>query len=141
MINVRGGEAGSMMRTLKAGSLYFIVVFGSGFVLGPIRIFWLVPRVGERSAELLEAPIMLIIIVIAAHWITRRYELAPQLWNRLGVGLVALALILVAEFSLVLWLRGLTLSQYFATRDPVSGTVYYVMLFVFALMPMLLARK
>jgi hypothetical protein len=48
---------------------------------------------------------------------------------------------LVAEFALVLRLRGLSISEYLATRDLVSGTVYYVMLVVFALMPLLLARR
>lgn len=28
------------MQTLKAGVLYFVLVFGVGFVLGPIRILW-----------------------------------------------------------------------------------------------------
>jgi hypothetical protein len=31
------------MQTLKAGMLYFAIVFGTGFVLGPIRILWAVP--------------------------------------------------------------------------------------------------
>jgi type IV secretory pathway TrbD component len=59
---------------------------------------------------------------------------------RLGTGGVALVLMLVAEFELVLWLRGLSIREYLATRDPVSGTVYYVMLALFAIMPLLLDR-
>lgn len=39
------------------------------------------------------------------------------------------------------WLRGLSVKEYLATRDPVSGTVYYVMLGVFAIMPLLVARE
>ncbi len=54
------------MRTLKAGVLSFAIVFGAGFVLGPIRIVWVVPRLGARIAELLEAPIMLVITIVAA---------------------------------------------------------------------------
>jgi type IV secretory pathway TrbD component len=57
------------------------------------------------------------------------------------MGCAALGLLLVAEFTLVLWLRGLSISEYLATRDPVSGTVYYVMLGVFAIMPLLVARR
>ena len=33
---------------LKVALLDFGLVFGVGFVLGPIRILWLVPRVGVR---------------------------------------------------------------------------------------------
>ena len=43
------------MRILQAGVLYFALVFGVGFVLGPIRLFWIVPRVGTRVAELMES--------------------------------------------------------------------------------------
>ena len=129
------------MRLLKAGALYFVLVFGAGFVLGPIRILWVVPRVGERTAELMEAPIMLSVIVLAARWIARRVAAPPTAPKLLGVGFVALGLLLAVEFTVVLWLRGLTIGEYFARRDPVAGTVYIVMLGVFAMMPLLVARK
>jgi hypothetical protein len=129
------------MRTLKAGLLYFVIVFGAGFILGPMRILLLVPRLGERTAELIEAPIMLIVITLAARWITRRLEVDRAVASRLGMGCFGLGLMLVAEFALVLWLRGLTPTEYFATRDPVSGTVYYLLLLVFALMPLLVAKR
>ena len=128
------------MPILKAGSLYFALVFGAGFLLGPIRIFWLVPHVGERTAELMEAPIMLAVIVFAARWIVRRFSLPPAPLQRLGVGLLALVLLLMMEFSLVLALRGLTIREYLATRDPVADAVYRVSLGFFALMPLILSR-
>jgi hypothetical protein len=53
----------------------------------------------------------------------------------------ALGLLFTAEFTLVLGVRGITASEYFATLDPVSGTVYHVLLGVFAVMPLLVARK
>jgi len=129
------------MRIMKAGVLYFALVFGAGFVLGPIRILWVVPRFGTRIAELMEAPIMFVVIIVAARWIVRRLAVPCTLSIRLGMGCVALGLLLVAEFTLVLWLRGLSISNYLANRDPVSGTVYYVMLGVFAIMPLLVSRS
>jgi hypothetical protein len=129
------------MRLLKAGALYFALVFGAGFVLGPIRILWVVPRVGERTAELMEAPIMLGVIVLAARWIARRVAVPPTPSRLLGVGVVALGLLIVVEFTVVLWLRGLTIGEYFAKRDPVAGTAYIMMLGVFAVMPLLVARR
>ena len=54
------------MPTLKAALLYFLTVFGAGFLLGPIRIFLLVPKIGVRAAELIEMPIMLTAIYFAA---------------------------------------------------------------------------
>jgi hypothetical protein len=129
------------MPVLKCGALYFAIVFGAGFVLGPVRLFWLVPRVGERMAELMEMPIMLVVVILAARWIARRPSLPATRPARLGVGLVALALLLGAEFGVVLGLRGMTITEYFASRDPVSGTVYAAMLVAFAAMPLLLAPR
>ena len=129
------------MRVLKAGIIYFAIVFGAGFVLGPIRILWVVPRFGTRIAELMETPVMLVVINMAARWIVRRLSVPSTPSRRLGMGCIALGLLLVAEFTLVLWLRGLSISEYLASRDPVSGTVYYVMLVVLAIMPLLVARR
>jgi hypothetical protein len=128
------------MPILKAGGLYFVLVFGAGFVLGTIRTLWIVPRLGTRMAELMETPIMFVVTVLAARWIVLRLAVPSMRSSRLGMGCIALGLLLVAEFGLVLWLRGLSIREYLATRDPVSGTVYYVMLGVFAIMPLLVAR-
>ena len=129
------------MRILKAAALYFAVVFAAGFVLGPIRIAFLVPRLGTRYAELLEMPVMLIIIVFSARWVVRKCAV-PSAWlNRIGVGVLALVLMLSAEFGLVLRLRGLSPREYLATRDPVSGTAYYFSLAVFAVMPRVVGRR
>lgn len=129
------------MRALKAGGLYFALAFGAGFVLGFPRVLWLVPMVGTRAAELVEAPIMLVVIVLAARWVCRRLAVPPTVPARLAVGGVALALLLAAEFSVVLWLRGLTLAEYVAGRDPVAGTVYVALLAAFALLPLFVARS
>ena len=129
------------MQILKGALLYFALVFGAGFVLGPIRILWVVPRFGTRMAELMETPIMFVVILVAARWTIQRLALQYAVSIRLGMGSIALGLMLVAEFTLVLWLRGLSISEYLASRDLVSGTVYYVMLAVFALMPLLVARR
>ena len=129
------------MQILKAGVFYFVLVFGAGFVLGPIRILWVVPRFGTRMAELLETPIMFVVIIVAARWIVRRLSVPSKLSSRLGMGCIALGFMLVAEFTLVLWLRGISISEYLASQDPVSGTVYYVMLGAFAIMPLLVVRR
>ena len=129
------------MRTTKAGVLYFATVFGAGFALGTIRVLLVVPRVGERAAELMEAPVMVAVSFLAARWIVRPFALPPAPSQRLAVGLIALVLMLAFEFGFVLQLRGLTIAEYFATRDPVSGTVYYLSLALFALFPLLLRRS
>jgi hypothetical protein len=92
-------------------------------------------------AELMEAPIMLVVTIATARWIVRRLSVPPMASRRLAVGCVALGLMLVAEFTLASWLRGLSLRVCIAGRDPVSGTVYYLMLGLFAILPLLVARR
>lgn len=128
------------MHVLKAGAIYFAIVFGTGFILGSIRVVLLVPRVGERIAELIETPVMLVVIVLAARWAARRVT-ARTPRKLLAIGSVALSLLLACEATVVLWLRGLTIREYLATRDPVAGVVYAAMLVVFAIMPLLIAPR
>jgi hypothetical protein len=129
-----------LLRILKAGFVSFAVVFGAGFVLGTIRTLWIVPRTGARTAELMEAPVMLVVSFFAARWIVRRFEL-NTCGRQFRVGIFALALLLLAEFSLVIRLRGLTIRDYVATRDPVAGTAYSLSLGLFACMPLLVRRR
>lgn len=129
------------MKSLKAGAIYFALVFGAGFVLGVVRVIWIVPRLGIRTAELLEAPFMLLIIILAARWVVRNLALQTVPKVRLGAGFVALSFLLFAELTIVLGVRHLTLAQYLAGRDIVAGIVYAVMLLVFAAMPLLVVRS
>ena len=87
---------------------------------------------------LMEAPIMFVVTIVAARWIVRGLDVPSTPSSRLGMGCTALGLMLVTEFTLVLWLRGLSIREYLASQDPVSGKVYYVMLGVFAIMPLLM---
>jgi hypothetical protein len=126
---------------IKAGLCYFALTFGAGFVLGPLRMLVLVPRVGARVAELAELPVMIVVTWLAARWTIRRFHVPSSTRLRLVMGALALALLLAAELSLVQPLRGLTLEQYFATRDPVSGTAYYATLVLLSLMPIIVERE
>lgn len=123
-----------------AGALYFLLVFAAGFLLGVLRTLLIVPRVGARRAELLESPLMLAVSVWVAWWVSTRLQVPATVTARLAMGFVALGLMLMAEFGLMLRLRGLTLKAYIAGRDPVSGAVYYLLLLVFAALPSCIGR-
>jgi len=120
--------------------IYAAVVFTAGVVLGAVRVLWLVPRLGVRVAELTELPLMLAVIFFAARWVSRRFLPGRDHGARLIVGVVALALLLLAELILGVTLGGLTPKAVFLNHDPVSGTAYYLSLCVFALMPWGLGR-
>jgi hypothetical protein len=127
-----------MARILRAGALYFGMVFAVGFALGLVRVLWMVPQFGVRAAELIEAPFMLTATFLAARWTVRRLAPPNTAWTRLQVGVIALMLLLAVEFTLVLWVRGLSFSEYLDSRDPVAGTVYLLLLAAFAVLPTLL---
>lgn len=124
------------MNTLKAGLNYFLIVFGAGFALAFVRIPLLVPRFGIRTAELLEAPVMLLVIVLASRRMRRQHPDVSRL-SRLAAGIVALALLLLAELLVAYALGNRSVSQYLTSRDPISGSVYLVSLLVFAVAPAL----
>ena len=128
-------------RIVGAGLLYFALTFGAGFALGPIRILLLEPRLGVRVAELLELPVLIGVTYLSARWVVGRLAVPPRPGPRLGMGALAAALLLAAEFTFVLNLRGLTLEEYFAARDPVSGSAYYASVLLLALMPLLVNRS
>jgi type IV secretory pathway TrbD component len=129
-----------MSRSLFAGLIYFALVFGVGFALGTLRVLVIIPLVGVRTAELIEFPIMLAVSYMAAKRVIKWLAVPPTMTGRIEMGAFALILLLAAEFGFVLWLRGMSLAEYFETRDPLTGTIYYVSLIIFAAMPVILVK-
>ena len=128
------------MQIIKAGFAYFGLVFGLGFLLGSVRVSLIVPRLGTRKAELLEAPLMLIGILLATQFVLQQFVLPNTNSAFLIVGIIALGLMLFAEFLLIVWLQKQTIAQYIKSRDLVSGSVYVLLLLIFALMPLIMMR-
>lgn len=124
----------------KAALGYFLIVFGAGFALALVRIPVLVPLLGVRWAELAEMPVMLAVIAWAAHRLVRRH---PGLGAAqcLLAGVVALALLLLAELGVACAQGMRSLADIVAARDPVSGSVYLASLLAFALAPALVKAR
>src|SRR3712207_2408238 len=93
---------------VKAGVTYLGLVFGAGLIFGTIRVLFLAPRLGERLAELMEMPLMLVVVILAARWVVQRFKVSDAFAARTAIGLVAFILLVGSEFTIVLWLRGLT---------------------------------
>ena len=72
----------------------------------PRHILWLMPRIGTRTAQLMETPLLLAVIVFVSRCITARFDVPPRVASRIGMGCTALVLLFIAEFTLVLRLRG-----------------------------------
>ena len=134
-------DSNTATKLFMSSAEYFAIVFGAGFVFGTVRVMWLVPMVGVRVAELAEIPLMLAVIVIAARSVNRRFLTGRDRYSRLIVGVMALVLLLLAELILGVMFLGLTPTDVFLGRDPVSGTGYYLSLCAFALMPWFLGGR
>lgn len=132
------------MLIAKFALAYFACVFGIGFLLGIVRVLWLAPLVGERTAELLEIPVIVVVFTILARYLVNRWRKRLTLGGTLASGALALAILVAVELTVVLAVRGLTLTEYFDTRDSIAGAVYAASLVLFAVMPSLsfvLGRK
>lgn len=129
-----------LVQTLQAAVLYFLLVFSAGFLMGIGRVLFLIPLLGERTAELWEMPVMLAVIVISARWIVLHRLDTPRRSSALVVGFSAMVLVLLADLIVGISLRGMSAGEVFFHRDPVSGTAYYASLLLFALMPAIVAR-
>src|SRR5207302_8249207 len=123
------------MRALKAGLIYFLLVFAVGWILGPIRELWAVPYVGRVAATLSEATILLIAMTVAARWVIRRFEVPQTLSDTLSIGLIAIGLLFPAEIAGVVWVRGLSLREYVASFVTGPGVISLLIFLLFAAMP------
>ena len=116
------------------------MVMGTGFCLGTIRVLFVVPRLGQRWAELAEMPLMGTAIYLSAGYILKRFPEIQHPSRSLAAGVLALGLSITAELGLAVIIQNQPLMDYIASRDKVSGIVYLLMLIAFALMPRLRLR-
>ncbi|MBL8551594.1 MAG: hypothetical protein JNJ73_16525 [Hyphomonadaceae bacterium] len=125
------------MRVAAAAAIYFALVFAAGLLLGPIRVLWLEPRMGETLATACEAPFLVLAMVFAAER-ARRWTRVAGPWPKfLAIGLLALVLQQAADFALGVALRGATLQTTLAHFTTPPGWIYAAALILFALMPLL----
>lgn len=126
-----------LVQALRSGALYFLVTLGSGVVLEVIRLQFVALHIGEKVAGMLEIPNTLLATIIGARWAVDRFALPPLPSTRLSVGLVALVLWLIGEWTVVLPLHGLSLSDSLASREPMIGIVPLGALGILVVMPFL----
>ena len=120
---------------VKSALLYFGIVFGTGFVLGPIRVLVLEPRLGAFAAGLCETPFLLLAIGLAAWKVPQWLRTQSQPGDMLAMGFGALALALGADFIVGLTLRAMTFRDQLAYFSTSSGQLFAALLGIFALMP------
>ena len=125
------------MPIVLAAGLYAAIVFGTGLMLGPIRVFWLEPRIGKLAAGLCETPFLLLSMIYAARWAPHFSGAGGDTASLIAIGLGAFVLGQIAEYAVGTWLRGMPLSEQLAQFATPAGWVYAAALVAFAAMPYL----
>lgn len=85
---------------LRAGAVYFTMVFALGFALGTARVLAVAPVVGETLATTIELPVMLAASWLVCAWCIRRFDVPREAGARIAMGVFAFALLMLAEASL-----------------------------------------
>jgi hypothetical protein len=128
-----------MSAALKAGTLYFAVVYATGFILGTARVLLLLPLVGEMAAVLFEAPLMLLVSWIAAHWSSRQFRVPIEPRPRLLMGGVALALLMIGELAVSTLIFNRSWEQVVSGYQSAPGALGLSAQVIFALLPLVQA--
>ncbi len=123
--------------TLGAALTYFVLVFATGFVLGAVRVPFLEPRFGKLIATLIEAPIMIVAIIIAACHVTAWFALAGRRLELSFVGILAVSLAAVADLCVGLLLRQMSFGEQLLYLMTPAGLTYLLLLAIFAATPLL----
>lgn len=126
------------IRILTSAALYFLFVFGVGFVLGPIRVFWLEPVIGPVAAALCEAPLLLAAMMFAALRVPAKIGMPINTWSLIKMGLMALGILILADVTVGTAIRGISWGEQFAYLATPAGLMYLGLLAAFAAMPALL---
>ena len=134
-------DAARWLVSFKAGTAYFVCVFAVGFVLGPIRELWIIPRVGRVLAILAESVVMLAVSVFFAQRILRWFAVPKRMGTRVAVGVIAFALLQIAEVGLAFWLRGQNPRQYVFSFWSVPGAISLLVQMAFGAIPAVTASE
>ena len=125
------------MRFLISTCLYFAIVFGVGFLLGPIRVLWLEPSLGKTAAVAIEAPFLLAAMLFAAWKVPKWTGLNASVGPLAAMGIGALILQQIADFAVAIGLRGMSTREQLASFANPEGLIYLALVIVFAAMPVL----
>jgi hypothetical protein len=130
-----------MNAPLKAGAMYFAVVFFIAFVLGTVRVLFVAPRFGETIAVMIEAPVILVVSWFASRRCVRVFKVRAETAPRLLMGGVAFAMLMAAELGLSVAIPGRSVASYVAGFLSVPGAIGLAAQLAFGVIPMVQGRE
>lgn len=129
-----------IFNSVKAGAVYFALIFALGFVLGTVRTLWLAPMIGATLAVIAEQPFMLTASWFAAGWLVRRGGIVAMR-ERAVMGGVAFLLLIVVEPVFAILLFGQSPAQWLTGVFSMPGPIGLAGQVAFALMPLVVKRQ
>jgi hypothetical protein len=126
-----------LARSLAATLAYFAIVFAVGCILGPVRVLLLEPHLGRARATLLEAPLLIVAMIVAAHYVTQRFGLSGHAAGLAVLGIAAFSLVMLADLMVGLLFVQMSIGDQLLDLMTPGGLIYLGLLAVFAAMPLL----
>lgn len=121
----------------RAGLAYFLIVFACAFMIGIVRVLVLAPALGEMAAVGIELPVVLLISWFAAAWVIARVGVADRTGARLGMGMLAFAILMLAEAGLAHFAFATPWPVYWAAFFTMPGLLGLSGQILFGLMPLM----
>ena len=125
-----------MPRIVLPALIYVAAVFAAAFALGVLRVLVVAPRLGGLAAVALEVPVVLGLSWAVAGAVLRRWPL-PRPGQRLAMGGLAFAVLMLAEMVLGITLFGRTMAGILAAMTTLPGLIGLTGQIGFALVPAL----
>ena len=129
-----------MKRALTSASAYVLTLFALGFVLGTIRVLFVVPHIGELAATIAEVPVMLTAAYFTCRWAIRRWQVPSTIAIRLAMVLWFLALLFVFETLLGATLFGRSVAEQWTALGSPAGLVGISAQIIAALLPLFVSK-
>lgn len=119
---------------MKAGLLYGLLGFAAGFIFGTLREVVLIPLFGLSLGHWLEFIPLVAVIIWIGIWITNKWALV-EYGEALRAGILGVAVLLVFESILAIFIFGLSIAQYLASFNVLDGELFPIGLLIMAAVP------
>ena len=83
--------ADALRQNVVATIVFFLLIFSIEFLLGPARVLVFEPMLGQRSARLIEAPVLVVEMVIAARCVAGWFNVPVRMPELTITGMSAVA--------------------------------------------------
>jgi hypothetical protein len=130
----------TMPRALQAGFIYFVLLFGLGFLLGSVRLLLVQHGLGRTMLVLIELPIMLAYAWWVTGWAVSRFAVPAARGARLVMGGVMFGLLRLSEMLLGAMLMGIPTTTQLATLATPMGAIELAAQIACAFFPLLHAK-